>query len=619
MSGASSPLSSLSSAPPSDNERPRITLNDNPVDAPSPASDMTSPTASQNTPKRKREPSPPHEETLADNEDVAFIVMFRSRFSDAFPPKLIHFGPQDIENGVAGTLPSPQVESLLCALLALVLNRKKPIERGHHTRALEEAISTHRSQWPSSWNKRSPLSGQGSFDTMLPKERLTLIKAVIMWSLHSSDAIKTMLADSYKQSRHDDDLNQPLSVQPWGKDGEKRRYWLIEGRDDTPFRLYRESNPLLKKNTWRSIAGTIEELRGIAEKLAEETSQASRRLSTRIMNAIPRFEATEEKRKRREYRQARKAQFVRPDPGFGMYEGRTRGKRLRYTYSDEGEGDESEFADTSRRSTRNPGVAAPADPSRPTITSSGRQVRSRMGGMYGESLLSGHAEIDGASVTEGYSDASERPGRPTRASRRGDSNGRIKPRKHIEGYNSLDELEDEEDAMSSGHDWDAGDEDDLDDNLDEDGEEVSDGSEDEDLEPKSLIVTLRYGKMKTPTNQATTTSNPEVAQSLPSPVTEAPRSNEDVLEQQANGDPFSSKILQVPAAGQPTPTLKEIHHDPPNHASSMPTAAPPGMLAVNPASASPPDTLSPKVPQYHAQSGFDVHKTVPSPAPVSTI
>lgn len=115
-----------------------------------------------------------------------------------------------------------------------------------------------------------------------------------MWSLHSSDAIKTMLADSYKQSRHDDDLNQPLSVQPWGRDGEKRRYWLIEGRDDTPFRLYRESNPLLKKNTWRSIAGTIEELRGVAEKLALETSQASRRLSTRIMNAIPRFEATEE-------------------------------------------------------------------------------------------------------------------------------------------------------------------------------------------------------------------------------------------------------------------------------------------------------------------------------------
>lgn len=54
--------------------------------------------------------------------------MFRSRFNDAFPTKLINFGPQDIERGVVEPSPSPQVESLLCALLALVLNRKKPVE-----------------------------------------------------------------------------------------------------------------------------------------------------------------------------------------------------------------------------------------------------------------------------------------------------------------------------------------------------------------------------------------------------------------------------------------------------------------------------------------------------------
>lgn len=57
-----------------------------------------------------------------------FIVMFRSRFSEALPTKLPHFGPQDIERGVVDTVPTPQVESLLCALLALVLNRKKPVE-----------------------------------------------------------------------------------------------------------------------------------------------------------------------------------------------------------------------------------------------------------------------------------------------------------------------------------------------------------------------------------------------------------------------------------------------------------------------------------------------------------
>lgn len=54
--------------------------------------------------------------------------MFRSRFTDAFPSKLSNFGPQDIERGVTDQPPSPEVQSLLCALLALVLNRKKPVE-----------------------------------------------------------------------------------------------------------------------------------------------------------------------------------------------------------------------------------------------------------------------------------------------------------------------------------------------------------------------------------------------------------------------------------------------------------------------------------------------------------
>lgn len=67
---------------------PEMTMNDNPVDAPSPTSDMSSPTASQNTPKRKREPSPPHVETLADNEDVAVSNLARparTQQRDLFP------------------------------------------------------------------------------------------------------------------------------------------------------------------------------------------------------------------------------------------------------------------------------------------------------------------------------------------------------------------------------------------------------------------------------------------------------------------------------------------------------------------------------------------------------
>lgn len=54
--------------------------------------------------------------------------MFRSRFSDVFPKTFPHYGPQDIERGVVDTIPGDQVERLLCALLGLVLNRKKDIE-----------------------------------------------------------------------------------------------------------------------------------------------------------------------------------------------------------------------------------------------------------------------------------------------------------------------------------------------------------------------------------------------------------------------------------------------------------------------------------------------------------
>lgn len=56
------------------------------------------------------------------------LVTFRARFQEAFPKHVPHVGPQDIEIGIVGDEPSEQVETLLCALLALVLNRKKIIE-----------------------------------------------------------------------------------------------------------------------------------------------------------------------------------------------------------------------------------------------------------------------------------------------------------------------------------------------------------------------------------------------------------------------------------------------------------------------------------------------------------
>jgi len=125
--------------------------------------------------------------------------------------------------------------------------------------------------------------------------KLTLLRTLILWSLSSSDTVKGIIQASYKQSRHEDDLNQPLSVQPWGSDGDKRRYYLIEGLDDTHFRIYRESNHTAIKRTWWSVASDIDELKVLADKLyREDGGQKARLLSQKIQVAIPRFESTEE-------------------------------------------------------------------------------------------------------------------------------------------------------------------------------------------------------------------------------------------------------------------------------------------------------------------------------------
>jgi hypothetical protein len=54
--------------------------------------------------------------------------MFRSRFSDAFPKSMAHFGPQELEQAVVSTVPGDRAESMLCAVLGLLLNRKQDVK-----------------------------------------------------------------------------------------------------------------------------------------------------------------------------------------------------------------------------------------------------------------------------------------------------------------------------------------------------------------------------------------------------------------------------------------------------------------------------------------------------------
>lgn len=206
-----------------------------------------------------------------------------------------------------------------------------------------------------------------------------------------------------------------------------------------------------------------------------------------------------QKRKRRDYRLARKAQFTRPEPGFSLYEGRTRGKRIKYTFSDE----EGSDGTSPKRSTRQSGISTPAEPAKPTFTASGRQVKSRHGGVYGETMHSGQsanqqnkhsqASPDGIDALDGVD------GELTSRTRSGRSTGR---NRDTTMHNGLEGIEDESDATSSGNEWDGGDDDDgdVDDNLadDDDDDEMSEDSEEDDMEKGSLVVALRYQKEKTP-------------------------------------------------------------------------------------------------------------------------
>jgi len=323
---------------------------------------------------------------------------------------------------------------------------------------------------------------------------------LILWSLNHSEIVKDALKQAYKQTRRDDDRNQPKAVQPWFSDTWRRKYYLIEGQEDTHFRIYRENDgKKAETNAWFSVAGTIDEANSLAEKFESDMpGNQGRLLAEKIRMAVPRWEAGEEKRRRKDYRAAQKARFTRPLEGFGIYEGRTRGKRMRYNYDEENLEDDSSRPGSGR--------STPFEEGRPVVTSSGRQVKSRLGGMYGETMLTDQrreAERDRELTdTTGAEDADHvlvsangRPIRksiPTKRAADGRSRGR-----YAEGLESGSESEGH--AEPSADDW-SGNEDEPDEESEGEADD-SEGSDDElmdeadgDNTQESLVVQLRYRK-----------------------------------------------------------------------------------------------------------------------------
>lgn len=204
----------------------------------------------------------------------------------------------------------------------------------------------------------------------------------------------------------------------------------------------------------------------------------------------------------------RRAAFTRPEPGFSLYEGRTRGKRMRYTYDDE-DGSMSDGTST-RRSNRQSTRSTPFETG-PTYTASGRQIKQPRTGDYGESLLSHGAENATDELSPDYrnglpqsgEDDSEpvRPsGRDTRSAGRREVNGAVngRKRKHIDGYNSIDDMSEEDDAAPSGDEWNSDKNDGADDEMPDADDEKDEPSEDEEVDddeeddgPQSLVLRLR--------------------------------------------------------------------------------------------------------------------------------
>jgi hypothetical protein len=247
---------------------------------------------------------------------------------------------------------------------------------------------------------------------------------------------------------------------------------------------------------------------------------------------------------------------------------------MKYTFSDEEE--EGSDARSIRRSTRQSGRESPAAPAGPTVTASGRQVRSRATGTYGESLLSGQTTERASPATGDYvrSEGSEEPrppvhGRATRA-----ANNAVdswpKGHKHIETYNSLDDMDEEDDATS----WDGGDEEeDAPDQMDIDEEEddfSADASDEE--EQKSLLIRLKYPKGK---------FNPPAAGLT---VREEDIIKKDDAEQYFVEPVGASIAAQQPVPAAPAPTPAQISQPlaPPPVANGIPTLQeqPPAIVPV---------------------------------------
>lgn len=244
-----------------------------------------------------------------------------------------------------------------------------------------------------------------------------------------------------------------------------------------------------------------------------------------------------------------KERFKRPEPGFSMYEGRTRGKRIKYTYSDD---EDVSYSDsTTRRSTRNTGTSTPAEAG-PVTTSSGRQIRAptRLNVTTGESAPN---SVKGESPEFEKESSTGPGGRPKRsAAANQGANGWSETGAQSRGNTYGSDEEESEGDLGD-------DEEDADEHVPEESEDEDEFDEDEamvdddDLDDtrQSLVVKLSV----TPPKLQTALS-PESQR-----VADTPVRNIEVLDRNVDAPDTSQVEMEEAPAPQPSSISPHISED----------------------------------------------------------
>jgi hypothetical protein len=272
-----------------------------------------------------------------------------------------------------------------------------------------------------------------------------------------------------------------------------------------------------------------------------------------------------------------------------MYEGRTRGKRMKYTYSDDE--DQDTDARDSRRSARAQGF--PGLPTGPVTTSSGRQVRTRYGNLFG-------THENNALESEGSVEPNTN-GRATRSNRNTGNR-----------YDDEEELNDDGDSVSSGHDWQA--EDEAEDQVDDDEDEDMNQASDEDTEPQSLIVTLQYRKALKKEEDATVKG-----EDLPKPSLLTPTTSSNGFVPKLQEKPIAlAPVLPTPPNGaEVSPPQAQAPTPQPQVQTTLPSFS---KFLYNPTNGSQIDgPIQPSQPQQPTTFPAPTHRPQPQPSTTSEV